>query len=464
MLFEFTVSNFRSFSTPQTLSMAASAKFRDHLDHRIPIEGLEESLLKACVLYGGNGAGKSNLVKAMKFAQDLVLFGVGPIKRLASDQFRFTEDGVQPTSFEFVYLYDDRLFDYRFSIQDEVVVEEELSCWTSSGKEKEVFSRRLDEITVGGNLKDIGDPDNTSRDALKALLQLGTRANQLLLNKIVDLDEKKRGRILNQASKWFEESLQVFQPHSAAPMFPSFASFGDLLSMLDEDKSFTSYAEAFLQAVGTGIEKLHVDKTPIAADQLPKELVNVLQSTDPEMAVITSGSGMDFKLDEKYSSKIIRRNLITHHFVNGKEYTLPFSSASDGTQRFLEMLPAPYREKEDGTAMKVFVIDEFDRSLHPLLSHSLLKFFVECGVEASQQIIVTTHETHLLDRDLLRRDEIWFVEKDENQSTQLFSLSDFKIRNDLRLEKGYIQGRFGGIPMIQSSYMEKLKDILKSQP
>jgi AAA15 family ATPase/GTPase len=164
---------------------------------------------------------------------------------------------------------------------------------------------------------------------------------------------------------------------------------------------------------------------------------------------------MSLSLDPDDSSKVIRRNLSATHNVGGHTFSLPFDEESDGTRRFLHLLPALYYLTN---SPKVFVIDELDRSLHALLSHALLKFFVEACPGANQQLIVTTHETHLLDLDLLRRDEIWFVEKDAQQQTRLYSLADLKVRKDLRIEKSYLDGRFGGVPFIGG--IDKLKDLI----
>jgi AAA15 family ATPase/GTPase len=95
------------------------------------------------------------------------------------------------------------------------------------------------------------------------------------------------------------------------------------------------------------------------------------------------------------------------------------------------------------------VIDELDHSLHPMMTKLFMEvFFRSLGPDSQRQIIFSTHETHLLDLDLLRRDEIWFMEKDENQSSRLYSLVEFKPRLDLKIDKGYLQGRFGAIPFI----------------
>ena len=174
-----------------------------------------------------------------------------------------------------------------------------------------------------------------------------------------------------------------------------------------------------------------------------------------ETTILLGSPGVSLQLDPKDPTKVIRRNLAALHRIHGSTYSIPFQDESDGTQRCLDLLPALYHLT---TGCKVFVIDELDRSLHPLLCHAFLKFFVESCPGACQQMIVTTHQTHLLDQELLRRDEIWFVEKDDKQQTRLYSLADLRIRNDVRIEKGYLQGRFGGIPFIGDP--KKLMDMI----
>jgi len=108
---------------------------------------------------------------------------------------------------------------------------------------------------------------------------------------------------------------------------------------------------------------------------------------------------------------------------------------------------------------RVFVVDELDRSLHPLMCREFIRLFSESCPGARRQLIVTTHEAHLLDQELLRRDEYWFVEKDAQHQSRLTSLVDFNIRKDLQIEKGYLQGRFGAIPMFGS--FEPLRRLLE---
>ncbi|MCA9046915.1 MAG: AAA family ATPase, partial [Planctomycetaceae bacterium] len=139
------------------------------------------------------------------------------------------------------------------------------------------------------------------------------------------------------------------------------------------------------------------------------------------------------------------------HRIGSDEYRITLRDESDGTRRLLEMLPLIQKEQ---TQAGVVVVDEFDRSLHPLLSWEFVKNFNDLHAGERKQLIVTTHDTHLMHHDLLRRDEVFFIEKDEKQQSRISSLSEFNVRKDLRLEKGYLLGRFGGIPHIHEPAVE----------
>jgi len=384
-------------------------------------------------------------VLAILFAQSLIQ-GTSPLKKLALNQFRFCKKK-KPSSFEFRFLVDEQIFVYGFAITQDAVVEEWLEATTKTGRDVKVFTRKGQNISIG-NLKAFGSASATSVRALQALKILAPRQDQLLLNKVIDLPQSSRGELLNRAAWWFSECLTVVQAET---------SFAPLLEFLDKDDKFRRFAGEFLNNVGTGIKDLHIEQSEIGADKIPKDLLQGLQAPKgEETTLLLNSASVSLQLDPKDPTKVIRRHLAASHRVHDSTFSLPFQDESDGTQRCLHLLPALYHLT---TSRKVFVIDELDRSLHPLLCHAFLKFFVESCPGVCQQMIVTTHETHLLDQELLRRDEIWFVEKDDKQQTQLYSLADMKIRNDVRIEKGYLQGRFGGIPFIGDA--KKVMDLIQ---
>jgi AAA15 family ATPase/GTPase len=117
---------------------------------------------------------------------------------------------------------------------------------------------------------------------------------------------------------------------------------------------------------------------------------------------------------------------------------LDLTEESDGTRRLLNLIPRS----------TTLFIDEVDRSLHPMLVWKFLEFFLRWCAGCRGQIIVTTHESNLLDLDLLRRDEIWFAEKDQTAAMRLYSMADFKVRKDHEIRKHYLQGRFGAVPFL----------------
>lgn len=445
VLINFSVENFRSFGAERTLNLIASGKLQGHEDHQIPVANTGKSVLRTGVVYGANAAGKSNLVRAILFAQHLIL-GAGQLRHLALSQFRFCKQK-KTSSFEFRFMVNERIFVYGFEVTPKIVVEEWLEATSDKGKAVEVFSRKRQEITVG-RLKAFGKGMDASKKALEAFLVLKPRPDQLLLNKIVELPSASRGPLLESVAWWFTECLTVILPSMG---------YGPLLEFLGQEAEFGRFAAEFLKNVGTGINDLQIERSEIKAENLPKELLEELQAPKGlETTVFLESSSVSLELHPQDPAKVIRRNLAARHTVDKDAYSIPFQEESDGTQRCLNLLPALCHLT---TGCKVFVIDELDRSLHPHLSYAFLKFFIESCPGACQQMIVTTHETHLLDQELLRRDEIWFVEKDKEQQTQLYSLADLNVRNDVRLEKGYLQGRFGGIPFIGDT--KRLMDLIK---
>ena len=145
-------------------------------------------------------------------------------------------------------------------------------------------------------------------------------------------------------------------------------------------------------------------------------------------------------------TKLLLRTIRAEHkAADGSPVPLPFQEESDGTQRLTHLLPALFQLQNQ---QRVYVIDEIDRSLHPLLSRKFIEFFLHACKGHGSQILVTTHESNLMDLDLLRRDELWFTEKDAQGASSIYSLSDYKVRTDLKIDKGYLHGRFGAIPFL----------------
>lgn len=445
MILSFTVSNYRSFRQEQTLSMVASHRQPDHKQHLVPVERLGQSLLPVAVLYGANGSGKSNLTKALRLVQRLVMDGTQPGKSTGREPFLFGGGGGpdEPSAFELRFLARDQVFSYGFKITDKTIHEEWLDLLTTETRKVNLFERVTGQdgavtIEAGDGLTD-GDLGNHLKVA--ALAKVGVRANQLFLAGVREtLEAGTYGPLMEAIFGWFE----------ALVVIPPDASFGGLAEWVAKDTKFAEFAGEFLKDAATGVDRLHVVTTDIkdTAAGIPSEfLKKFMEDTKPgEVRMMSLGALGDVIAERGEGSKLRLRTLQAEHAAgDGKPVRLPLREESDGTQRLTHLLPALFQLRQH---CRVFVIDEIDRSLHPLLSRKFIEFFLSACKGHGSQLVLTTHESNLMDLDLLRRDEFWFSEKDEGGGTRVYSLSDFKVRTDLKIDKGYLYGRFGAIPFL----------------
>ncbi len=444
MLIDFQLRNFRSFAKEQNFSLVASRRLGDDFcEHAFKIPNTEERLLRAGVVWGSNGAGKSNLFKAMRLAASLVLSGNEKGRAIPVEPFAFSEQYRNaPTSFEFRFVAEGSVYRYGFSADSERVHEEWLML-QSGNAEKVLFERELaggdDHLQIGRILSERVYP------RIVALGKVGVRANQLFLAAIRDsIPVGEYGALVSPVIDWFENQL-------------TFVGVGDrfhgLAEFLASDRAFAEFAGEFLKRAGTGVNGLDVETFTLDDGQLkslgfdPGDIdVMMARAGNEADSKITNFDGSVMSVEKGEGAKVTVRRINTEHQSGSEGKTnLPLSEASDGTLRLLHLIPALYLMKDTS---RVFVIDELDRSLHPNLSREFLKFFLQSCRGQCRQMVVTTHEDRLLDLELLRRDEIWFVEKDSDGASSLRSLSEFKIRRDLKIDKGYLNGRFGGVPQL----------------
>jgi uncharacterized protein len=441
MLLSFSVKNFRSFKAEQTLNLLASKRLGKTKESQdcVDVPGTKEQVLCVASLYGANAAGKSNLVQALSVLEQLVCRGIQPGNRAPFEPFLLDDKTLtEPTCFELQFLACGQVFRYGVCYDANRVHEEWLSVYRGE-RERNVFRRVTKEdgmvkVTLG-----VAAKGRNSTNKIKALAELGARKNQLFLAEIVNLDDPKaRGVLLQHVVNWFTGTLSVI---------PADASFERLATLLHRDTSFAKFAGAFLKEAGTGVAGLDVQIEKIPISQFPADLKPVLaQLRQNQEAVIPGPGGREMFIDGATKDAVqVRAITSLHNSATGKGKKLPLEKQSDGTRRLLNLLPALYYLMKKGG---VFVIDEIERSMHPMLAKKFVEFFRAVGYKTRSQLIFTTHESALLDLDLMRRDGIWFAEKDREGATQLYSLVDFKVRNDLKIEKGYLAGRFGAVPFL----------------
>ena len=174
---------------------------------------------------------------------------------------------------------------------------------------------------------------------------------------------------------------------------------------------------------------------------------------------LTAPDGTELIVENRMMVRL-RRTIQSEHVTSDwSRVSLPFSEESDGTQRLMHLLPALHSICQ---GQCLFVIDEIDRSLHPLLAKGFVRAFLEAASGRGSQLIFTTHEIAFLDLDLLRRDEIWFANKKLPEgATELYSLSDYKVRTDIRIDKSYLEGRFEAVPPIETELPDWVRQIME---
>lgn len=442
MLLSFSLRNFRSFADEQEFSMVASNRYPDHKEHLCPVPGTDERLLRTAIIYGANGSGKSNLIKAVRLVQKLIAEGTQPGKPISRQPFLFdAKVRKEPSFFQLRFVQHERVFDYGFRITDSEVVEEWLFL-VQGAKDTVVYERvskdNVTTIETGPGMSDTalyGDHAKTI-----ALAQIGVRGNQLFLAAIREgLNPADHGPLIRAVLDWID-SIVVIRPD---------ANFGGLVQWIAGNPAFAVFASRFLQDASTGVAALRMENQELDETfGLPLEFAREILGNAPPGEVRTfefPGMGL-IALQKGEGQKFHLQTIRAEHIDNeGKPVTLPLLEESDGTQRLTHLLPTLYQLQD---SHKIYLIDEIDRSLHPLLAKKFIEFFLRSCATKKGQLIVTTHESNLMDLDLVRRDELWFTEKSPSGITSLYSLADFKVRTDLRIDKGYLQGRFGAIPFL----------------
>jgi AAA15 family ATPase/GTPase len=443
MIVSFSVSNFRSFQEEQTFSLVASKRLSDsHVDHLVPIPDSNETVLRTAVLYGANGAGKSNLFKALRYVREVARRPRERNSGTGRQAFCFGETAAEPSAFDLQFISQGKLYRFGFKVDDDRVIEEWL-IHVAGARERILYERLTD---ANGEVVIEAPGLEKTKKKLAALATVGGPANQSFLATVqATLESPEIGDELASILHWFENELVLIGPDE------SLASMGQVFTA---DSELLSFAGAYLKNASTGVDHLKLTKTEVTEDELrgllPEPILASIMSDLRKNkkreggAVVQLGEGNELLIERKDGDRFYRMRIeAAHEHKDGKIVPLALNEESDGTCRLLHLVPALHHSRSNSAT---HFIDEIDRSLHPILVKNFLESFLSTCAKGARQVIVTTHESNLLDQDLLRRDEIWFAEKDQKAVTHLYSLMDFKVRNDLEIRKHYLQGRFGAIP------------------
>lgn len=419
MLIEFQVSNFRSFRDRQVFSTVTGA-FPEHLetntfDPELPGFG---RLLRSCAIYGPNAAGKTNLLRALQFLQGLVLNSASATPAAAApySPFKFAKSArLQPSEFQVTFVQNGVRYEYGLTMDAERIREEWLMEYVNP-RGRAIFERIYDD-----KRKQYAWKFSSFLKGQRSVWSEATRPNALFLSTAIQLNSKQ----LLPVYEWFQKRLVVIV--GGATLNPALT-----LQLLDKPDGKTKLLP-FLREADLGITGIHVKREAMPSGA---------------GAVMIVGSPYIEQLPGNATPNLLKITM-SHATETKEDVGLDLSEESAGTQVLFSSAGAWLNVFDNG---EVLLFDEIDTSLHPLLTRFLIdRFHSSVTNPRNAQLIFTTHNTSLLDQDLFRRDQIWFVEKGSLGASKLYPLTDFKPRNDEVLERWYLRGRYGALPLLEES-------------
>lgn len=419
MLIEFSVSNFRSFRDRQTLSMVASPRLhRKENTFKPELTGEKfPALLRACVIYGPNASGKSNLLKALDVIGTLARRQPSSFVRpLPVAPFRFDPTlADKPSLFDVHFVQGGLRYQFEVAATVERIVLERLRVFPK-GKETVLYERQYKK---GEDDSYVIDPQLDGGTDLHETWKKLTSPTMLFLAQAA-INSKESLRQLRAPFEWLKGSVRTVLDgmKDLAQVSQEIAS---------EDDDFAALIASFLRDVDVPVSRVTAKVQPAATPAGRGALESLMSIGAPREYLTT----------------------LTHQTALG-EADIGYEDESEGTKNLIGFwLPWVTREPREQDARCVLVIDELDGSLHPKIVAALVAKHMQSSVPS--QLIFSTHDTHLMDANLLRRDQIWIVERDENGASQLRSVHDFVGRESEDVEKRYYEGRYRGLPLLKGA-------------
>lgn len=428
MLLRFKIKNFLSFYEEKVFDMFPNPKrtsFPNHIYGEMAVP-----LLKQAAIYGANGSGKSNFIKAISFMKSFVT-NENFLKNIDLDEYIFQLTAVKQSkiTFEIEFFINKKYFVYKLEIEKKNIKESLFESGLGKTSDKLLFKRNGVEITSGflGN-----------ESSAKQLLTMNPQSSLLPLNQkfpVLTNDEVKL------AFDWFEKKLEIITINSTLPA---------LIDLMSKQTSLLNLTNEIFENIGMGINAVKIADTPfdkwVTDNKNARELQQIMENDtfkpDTRISKIENNRNI-FSVSLKKGVKTVQEFLFEQMGQSGYKKELKITTQSDGTVRLLTLIPAIY---EAINKEKVVFVDEIDNSIHPNLMFSLLQFY---GIKQSKgQLIFTTHTSRLINQqELLRPDEIWLTEKEDGNS-KMYSINNFKIHNTINLENGYLDGRYGAVPKL----------------
>ncbi|QMT36796.1 ATP-binding protein [Neisseria wadsworthii] len=414
MLIEFSVTNFRSFCNSQTLSLVKS-KGNELPDNAFEVEGIKDlDLLHSAAIYGANASGKSNLLKSIRAMKQIVTATSQRGSKLPITPFKLNKDSIsKPTEFEVVFIVDNVRYQYGFSATEEKIFEEWLFAYPKGRAQKwfeRIWSSEKNQYQWQfGNFL----------TGTKQVWQNATRENALFLSTAVQLNSEQ----LKPLFDWFKETLR----------FSSVGGFGPEYSASLCMENRKEEILKFMHAADLNISDINIETEDFSPSVLPNDMPESLR---------------EIIIDGMKDKKMM--NIQTIHLDSqGNSIRFDLEEESDGTQKFFAFA-GPWLDVL--TNGYVLFVDELHDNLHPKLVQFLVGLFHSKKTNPKNaQLIFTTHETSILNQDVFRRDQVWFCERNQEQETVVYPLSDFSPKKGKEnLEAAYLSGRYGALPFLRS--------------
>jgi AAA15 family ATPase/GTPase len=411
MIISFKVGNYKSIKDPIILNFNATS-LTEHRESNV-IENGSRQILKTILLYGPNASGKSKILDAFNFFQEFILEST--LKRAVDDRmdlqsFKLSKQTAKkPSLFELTFIVGTTTFRYGFETDTNKVHKEWL--FEGSTTEKLLFIRINQEIKI----------DNKYFEDAEGL-QKRTRKNALFLSVASQWNVSKAQKIDQYIGK-------IFNVHGIND-----GDYRDMTIDLMKDNKYVEIIQAFIKKADLGINHVDILDAPITFDEIKDKI--------PE------------EMRERFKIQFEKRKpvaILSAHDVydndkkSGIENFSFMSAESEGTKKYFRLVGLLIVAIKEG---RPIIIDEFDARLHSLLSKAIIKLFNSDKIKTKAQLIVASHDTSLISRDILRRDQIYFVDKDIFGATNVTTLAEFKPRKETPFDKNYLDGKYGGIPFI----------------
>lgn len=432
MLLRLIIKNFLSFDDEVQFDMFPNMK-RTQMANHIYTDLCDVPLLKQAAIYGQNGAGKSNLVKALEFIRAFAL-DKDFAKNIEIDKFFYLlKDNVNndQITLSVEFEHNKRFFFYEIGIgRKKIIIEGLYESFPKEGRIDLIYERKSREVTFAKEV------DDTIMEAIKKLLDKNPMSSLMALNGEFPIVADERCVL---AAKWFKTKLEIIGVHSFMPT---------LIDLLRVNKPMMEFVQGLVHCLGVGVNAMNLQESDF--DSWAKQHIVMAKNLSGNMDKVKSmslsaNSTPVLSINVKDGVRKVYQLIFDNVGKNGFVGRLDTSMQSDGTLRALTLLPALYYACKMG---KTVVVDEINCCLSPTMVKGIVEYFAKTN-GTNGQLIFTTHDNQLLDeKDILRSDEIWFVDKREGASV-LYSHNDFKEHHTISPYRGYNEGRYGAIRFVK---------------